>query len=196
MVTTTLRTKRCKAEGCGVEFAPRNSFQKVCSLACSVAFARQMAQKEQRSLARKEKAAGRLRLMTRSDWIKRAQKAFNAFIRARDSRLPCICCGHPLEDQALTGGGFDAGHYRSVGSAPHLRFVEDNVHGQRKACNQYGSGRAVDYRVGLIARIGIARVEALEADQAPRKYTIEQLKGIEAEYKAKLRELEHLPRAA
>src|SRR3546814_4920656 len=81
--------------------------------------------------------------MTRSDWTKKAQIAFNKFIRLRDARKPCICCGKPLTDGALTGGGYDAGHYRSTGSAPHLRFIEDNCHAQRKQCNQWGAGRAV-----------------------------------------------------
>ena len=83
-----------------------------------------------------------------------------------------------------------AGHYRSRGSAPHLRFNEDNVHAQRKQCNRYGSGNVVGYRLGLIERIGLEAVEALEADNAPRKYTAEDLKAIKADYTRKARELE------
>jgi hypothetical protein len=56
-------------------------------------------------------------------------------------------------------------------------------------CNQHKSGNAVEYRLGLIARIGLARVEALESDQTPRHYTIEDLKQIKATYKAKLKAL-------
>lgn len=43
--------------------------------------------------------------------------------------------------------------------------------------------------IGLIERIGLARVEALEADQASRKYTIDELRAIRDLYRAKLREL-------
>ncbi|OPK08126.1 hypothetical protein BZ164_00055, partial [Pseudomonas veronii] len=39
------------------------------------------------------------------------------------------------------------------------------------------------------ARIGLDAVEALEADHMPRKETVEQLKAITAEYRAKTREL-------
>lgn len=120
--------------------------------------------------------------------MKEAQIAFNAYVRERDKNQPCICCGQPLGAQQV-GGGFDAGHYRSVGSAPHLRFDERNCHGQRKSCNRYGSGRSVDYRLGLIARIGLAEVESLEADNDPKKYSIDDLKAIKAKYKAKLKEL-------
>lgn len=119
---------------------------------------------------------------------KRAQVAFNAFCRERDKGLPCICCGkwpHP--------GGTDCGHYRSVGSAPHMRFVEDNAHAQAKQCNQWGAGRAVDYRIGLIRRIGLERVEALENDNTPRHYTREQLIEIAETYRKKLRDLRNKP---
>src|SRR3546814_7971233 len=143
----------------------------------------------------REKREGRERLMTRSDWTKKAQIAFNKFIRLRDARKPCICCGKPLTDGALTGGGYDAGHYRSTGSAPHLRFIEDNCHAQRKQCNQWGAGRAVDYRIGLIARIGLARVEAIEADQPPRKHNIDELKAMTAKYRALANELKKKGRA-
>ncbi len=141
--------------------------------------------------ARKAKAEGRARLRTRRDYIKRAQVAFNRFIRLRDAALPCICCDRMSSDADLvTGSRWDAGHYRSTGSAPHLRFVEDNCHRQLVQCNRHGAGRAVDYRLGLIRRIGIARVEALESDQEPRQWTIPELIEIERTYKKKAKELE------
>lgn len=47
----------------------------------------------------------------------------------------------------------------------------------------------MDYRIGLIARIGLAAVEALEADQSVKKYTIDELKALTAHYRALTREL-------
>ena len=117
-----------------------------------------------------------------------AQQAFNAYIRARDADKPCICCGLPLSAGDV-GGSFDCGHYRSVGSAQHLRYDELNAHGQRKQCNRWGAGRAVDYRIGLVARIGLEAVEALESDNDPRKWTREELIAIRDTYRAKLKEL-------
>ena len=90
----------------------------------------------------------------------------------------------------LSAHGWDCGHYRSTGSASHLRFHEDNAHRQLVICNRYGAGRAVDYRIGLIARIGLERVEALEADNTPHKWTAEELREIKARYKAKLKQME------
>ena len=70
-----------------------------------------------------------------------------------------------------------------------MRFVENNVHGQCKHCNQYLAGHILAYRKGLIERIGLEAVEALEADQTPRKYTHDELRDLAASYRAKLREL-------
>jgi hypothetical protein len=180
--------KTCKA--CGTKFEPVRSMQVVCSPACALAWAKQgkgkqSAEKVLRAVTRERKAA----LRTIPELTKIAQAAFNRYIRARDTGKPCICCQRPLNAPGV-GGGFDAGHYRSVGSAPHLRFSENNCHGQSKYCNQYRAGNAADYRIGLIARIGLAEVEALEADQAPRKYTRDELIQIAQTYRAKAREIE------
>jgi hypothetical protein len=187
-----MKQKKCKAKGCGVVFSPARPMQCVCSPACAQLLARaktEQAETKQRQEQRKADRAKREKLKTRSDWIKEAQREFNRFIRLRDSGKPCVCCGSHLGDGDV-GGAFDCGHYRSVGSAPHLRFDERNAHAQRKQCNRYGSGRAVDYRIGLVARYGLAFVEGLERDQSPKHYTIEDLKHIRDTYRAKCKELE------
>lgn len=165
--------------------------QCVCGPACAQLFARakkEQAETKARQSERKADRAKRESLKTRSDWIKDAQREFNRFIRTRDAGELCICCGAHL-DIGTVGGGFDAGHYRSVGSAPHLRFDERNVHGQRKQCNRYGAGRAVDYRIGLIRRIGQTAVDALESDQAPRHYTTQDLIAIRDKYRELTKQL-------
>lgn len=146
---------------------------------------------KQRAEAKVERAQIKARkraLETIPELIKKAQHEFNAYIRARDASKPCICCGEALGSGDV-GGGYDCGHYRSTGSASHLRFHPDNAHGQRKLCNRWGSGRAVDYRIGLIQRIGLARVEALESDNTPHKWTADELREIAAKYRRKLKEL-------
>lgn len=181
----TVKPKMRNCVVCQQPFEKRSMSHKACSPACALTHAAEIREKAERKTIKAKKEA----LKTRSDYMKEAQIAFNAYIRARDAGKPCICCGLPLAEAAV-GGGFDCGHYRSVGSAPHLRFDERNAHGQRKQCNRWGSGRAVDYRIGLVARIGLDAVEALEADQAERKWTVDELKAIKAEFKAKLKQLE------
>lgn len=148
--------------------------------------------KELRALQRVERAADRKKrkeLKRIPDLIREAQQAFNKWIRARDEKEPCISCGAPPPDLSRLHAGRDAGHYRSTGSASHLRFHEDNCHAQCVKCNQWGSGRAVDYRIGLVARLGLEPVEALESNNEPHKWTREELIAIKATYVQKLKEL-------
>jgi len=181
MLTATLKPKPCGH--CGSVFTPARSMQAVCSPICA---ARSVKAKNTQERAQFKERKAKLKRIP--DLIKEAQTAFNAFIRERDRDQTCICCGKPLGDGDI-GGGFDCGHYRSTGSAPHLRFDERNAHGQTKRCNRWGAGRAVDYRIGLIRRIGVDAVDALEADNRIHKWGRDELIAIRAEYVAKLKEL-------
>lgn len=174
------RQRKCALTTCRQPFEPRSMTHKTCSPDCAVAF---IAAEKARQL-RRERQEGLQKLKRRADYLREAQIAFNSFVRLRD-RLAghaCISSGRPLD---WSGNAVDAGHYRSVGSAPHLRFTEDNCHAQSKHDNQYKSGNAVDYRIGLIKRIGLARVEMLEADNVVRKWNIEDLKAIRDMYRMK-----------
>jgi hypothetical protein len=196
-----MRPKKCPE--CGEKYQPTRQLQPCCEKEdCRVSYAirhieatrnrrKMRAIKEERVAQiadRKVIKIKRDKLKTARDWTRETQIAFNSYIRERDKEQPCICCNQPLSSGDV-GGRYDCGHYRSVGSAPHLRFDPRNAHAQRKQCNRWGAGRAVDYRLGLIARIGIEAVEALESDNEPRKYSIEELKAIKAYYIAKRKAL-------
>lgn len=172
------RKKRCKS--CREPFFAHSSLQVVCSIPCGIEHAR----KQETRKLRAEKIAGRIRLRTRSDYLKLAQVAFNRWVKLRDADLPCVSCGR------YHAGQYHAGHYLSVGARPELRFEPSNVHKQCQPCNTHLSGNLVMYRHGLIKRIGVEAVEALESDHAPRKYTIEELKEMAAHYRKLARELE------
>jgi hypothetical protein len=123
------------------------------------------------------------RLETRSDWLKKAQTAVNAWVRARDSDLPCISC------QRYHQGQYHAGHYRSVGACPELRFEPSNIHKQCAPCNNHLSGNIVAYRPRLIEKIGLERLEWIEGKHGAKKYTMDELKAITRDYKARARRL-------
>jgi len=112
-----------------------------------------------------------------------AQKAFNAYIRQRDDKEPCISC------QRHHGGQYHAGHYRTVGAAKQLRFNEDNCHKQCAPCNNHLSGNLTEYRINLIKKIGLEKVEALESNSDIKRYSIEEYQAIEKRYKDKLKAL-------
>lgn len=184
--------RKCRV--CGSQYEKKRMGQVVCSPLCAVKYMREQKLKKaraqeakERKAAREKTAATKRRLETVAGLTKKAQAAFNRYVRLRDAGKPCISCGRPLCGEA---NSCDAGHYRSIGAASHLRFDENNVHGQCKQCNRYLSGNAVAYRAGLIERIGLAAVEALEADNAPRKWSKEELRELEKAYKAKAKELE------
>ena len=184
--------RKCKV--CGCVFEKQRPLQFVCSPACGIEYQREQkrkaAIKSEREAKRKERAktaAMRHRLETIPELTKKAQAAFNRYIRLRDMGLPCISCGKPLGGEP---NSYDAGHYRSVGSSPHLRFDENNVHGQCKHCNCHLSGNVVAYRQGLIGRIGLAEVERIEADQSEKHYGKQDLRELATEYRRKVREIE------
>lgn len=183
------QSKKIKPKPCAMcdkEFTPRSSLQKVCSPLCAVKYTQAQKAKKAAKLERAKVKQKREELATVPELTKKAQAAFNAFIRARDKGKPCISCGAPL---GHAPNSYDAGHYRSVGSASHLRFDENNVHGQCKKCNRYLSGNAVAYRAGLIERVGIDEVERLERDNTPRKWSKDELRELAEKYKEKNKEL-------
>lgn len=185
------KPKTCKNPACRTSFVPQRLGQAVCSPKCALATVEVQKVKVRKSLAladRREIKVRKEALKSRGDHMREAQQAFNEYIRTRDQAAGhlCISSGKALD---WSGNAVDAGHYRSVGSAPHLRFDERNCHAQSKQDNRFLSGNAVDYRIGLIARIGQEAVDALESDQSVRKYTVDEIKAIKATYRAKTKEL-------
>ena len=168
-----------------------------CSPECGAKLAlilREKAKKESDKIARRELKQRKDKLdETVPIWTKKAQQAFNAYIRARDHDRPCISCGkyeHELM-HSTRGGLWDCGHYRSVGSCPELRFETLNAHKQCKKCNSFLSGNIVEYRFGIAARLSISELQWLEGPHKAKRYRVEELKEITQIFKAKLKELKH-----
>ena len=182
-------TKPAKCKVCQCAYTKTRPLQTVCSPPCALVLARKATEKAQAKEQAKDRKETRQKLdamQTKPQLTKKAQTAFNSFVRARDAGKPCISCGTPLSNEPNT---YDAGHYRSVGSAPNMRFVEDNCHGQCKHCNNYLAGNHVEYRKRLVERIGLQAVERIEADQTVRKYTREGLEEIAKHYREETRKL-------
>jgi len=180
------KPKVCKV--CKTKFQPAKNLlsARVCSPMCGMSLARSQrlkAEKVRQVKERRETKAKLEKLKSKSAWAREAQAAVNTFIRLRDKDLPCISCGRYHQ------GSYDAGHYLSRGARPELRFDELNIHKQCVPCNQHLSGNIVLYRIALLEKIGAEGVAYLEGPHEPKKYTIEDLKAIKAEYTAKAKEL-------
>ena len=163
---------------CQQLYVPARPLQSVCSPRCAVRKVKAEAAEE-----RAKVKTQREKLKTRAQWLKEAQAAFNAWVRARDAELPCVSCGRHHDGQ------WHAGHYLSTGARPELRFEPLNVWKQCAPCNTHLSGNLVLYRAELIRRIGLEKVEWLEGPHEPCKWTVDELKEIKARYARMAKEL-------
>jgi hypothetical protein len=126
-----------------------------------------------------------------SDHSRAEKKAWNAFskmIRARDDAggyFRCPTCGRTLAIEEA-----DAGHYISRVRKATM-FDEMNVHAQCRHCNRFQEGNHFIYRVWLIGKYGIEKVEALEirARIAGAGYSTADLLLMAKEYKKRFLEL-------
>jgi len=198
--------RKCAHKACRQWFHPVRDGQVVCSFECASAIGKEQTAKGREAAKQKaaqrqrtEEKAGRQRrkakresFKTKAQWDKEAQSAFNRYIRIRDEGKECVSCGNPLlgKSNYLTGSAIDASHYRSRGAASHLKFNVFNVHSACTRCNRQLSGNAVEYRIRLIDRIGLERVERLESNNEPRRFDIPYLQRIKSIFTRKARALE------
>lgn len=181
------RRKRCPS--CRVMFTPVRASQAVCGeIECAIAHGQsekgqESARKALADVERREIKVRKEKLKSRADHLREAQAVFNEWVRLRDADLPCVSCGRYHDGQ------YHAGHYRTVGANPEIRFEPLNVWKQCAPCNTHLSGNLVNYRLSLLQRIGAEKLDWLEGPHPARKYTIEEIKAIKADYREKIKEL-------
>lgn len=151
------------------------------------------AAKAQRQAAIDERVKFRARkdaLKSRSDWAREAQAAVNRYVRllALSKGEGCYTCG-ARPDQAF-GHVYDASHFRSVGSAPHLRFWVPQIRICCIPCNRHKGGELLAFRRALVAEHGPEWVEALEARQEVAKFTVDYLIRLKRIFTRKANRLE------
>lgn len=179
-----LNKRKCK--NCKVEFQKLSPLHSLCSQKCAIENANKLKLKREALEAkkqRKEYKDTKEKLKTRPDHLREAQRWFNAWVRQRDLGFPCIACNKPMNKK------INASHYKSVGAHPELRFEPLNCHAGCEACNTYLSGNILNYRINLINRIGLEKVEWLESQHEAKHYSVDDIRAIKGEYKRKLKEL-------
>ena len=183
MANKKRKCRNCKEYGIVTDGLVINNGFYCCS-DCATEYAINNAYKVAEKKRREKHKLDKELVKTRSEWIREAQTAFNAFIRERDKGLPCISCGKHHTGQ------YHAGHYFTTGAHPERRFQEINCHKQCSVCNNHLSGNLLEYRKGLIARYGQEYLDELEKPVPQIKLTIEDIKDIKNKYKKELKELQ------
>lgn len=115
---------------------------------------------------------------------KEVQVLFNTYIRKRDTLLGqefiCISCGNKFPISKM-----DAGHYFPIKGFNHLRFNEDNCHGECKGCNGFKDYHLICYTWNLINKIGVNRYNELFvlSTIGREEFTREELEELKIKYK-------------
>jgi hypothetical protein len=182
-----IKPKRCRQ--CKEEFVPWNSTQVCCDYQCAIEYIKDKNERnlqrditKAKQVERREIRKRKEKLKSKSDWLKEAQNACNAYIRERDKGLPCISCGNTRDVK------YCAGHYKTRGGHPELRFHPFNIHRQCDwNCNLNLSGNISNYRPALIEKIGLKNVEWLEGEHEPQNWSIDDIKEIKKYYKEQLK---------
>lgn len=173
-----MKDKKCKA--CGLIFTPERQFQTTCGYKCAIDYAR--LKQKQNLTKQKNKAVKQLKENDIPTLKRLAQTLVNKYIRERDKLLPCVSCGYNGDDRQ-----WHAGHYMPMGNNGSIRYDESNIWKQCSVCNNHLSGNLANYRLELIKRIGLKKVEWLESQKEPKKWSVEELKEIIKTYKNKLK---------
>ena len=171
-----------KCKNCKVVFEPRQFNRKYCTKdECNdLHFEFLKAQMFKR--VKKETKAKKKKAETVQSLMKSTQIVFNYWIRKRDYGQPCISCQNPNPKKV------NAGHYIPRNKSKFLTFNEDNLHLQCESCNNHMHGNIIEYRINLIKKIGIERVEYLEENRhITKKYLRSELLAITEKYKKLLK---------
>lgn len=144
---------------------------------------------KQRAAAKVERAQDRKRretLKSRTNWEQECKAIAQKIARLRDRFDGCISC-HIGPDY---GGKWHGSHYRPAGSNAAVELHLWNIHKSCAQCNLFKGGNLGPYRIKLVAKIGLDRVEWLESQTQPVKRSIEYLKRYKAVMGKKLKRLE------
>lgn len=175
------RMRKCSIKECRAPFAPMSMTHKVCGPACALIYAKAQSKLREDKADRARKVA----MKSRAQWLKEAQTAVNALVRARDSGDGCISCERP----ATWPGQWHASHFKSVGSSSALRFDLANIHKACSICNNHLSGNIAAYAPRLVDKIGAAEFDRLNGPQEIVKHSIEDAQRIKAWATAQLKQL-------
>lgn len=181
MANRKIRCKLCR------EYFPREQIVatkkgKFCTFDHALEWAQQEAKKPEikQKVANHKQRERKKAVTPLKAWQDKLQALVNQGVRHRDRGLTCCTCGN--------SNPTEAGHYRSRGACPELRYELTNIHFQCHACNVYGSGMRAEYREFIKVKYGEAHLEWLDGPHAPLSKDWEWYEGQIKEWRQKLRE--------
>lgn len=183
-----LKPKACSKVkgGCGKRFTPARPMQVACGWECAKAIGERASAKLIAKAAANDRQKTRTQIEAakpRQYWLKKAEKAVNRYVRARDYFDGCISCSLPSH----WDGQWHASHFRSVGAASAIRFNLWNIHKACSACNCKKAGNISEYRPRLILKIGPDRVDWLGTQNKRADFTPEYLQRLASVFNKKAR---------
>ncbi len=143
-------------------------------------------QQEDKKKLREQKQS----IRSKSYYEKQLQTEVNKIVRLIDFDKGCISCSHGIDKFTRQA---HAGHKKSVGSNPTLRYHLDNIHKQCSICNAQLGGNPHEYYKGLVKRYGkeyADSVETLSAKYKRLNLTVNELKDIITVARRIVREIE------
>jgi hypothetical protein len=93
-----------------------------------------------------------------SKWEAECRAIMQKIARIRDRHDGCISC----HMGANYGGAWHGSHFRPAGNNSAVQFSLWNIHKACAQCNLFKGGNLGPYRVKLVEKIGVERVEWLE----------------------------------
>lgn len=123
---------------------------------------------------------------TPSQWEKECREIVQKIARIRDRRDGCISC-HMGPNY---GGRWHGSHFRPAGNNAAVQFNLWNIHKACAQCNLFKGGNLGPYRMRLVEKIGLERVEWLESQTQPVKTNVAYLKRFKSVMGKRLRRME------
>jgi len=194
MLTATRKPNRCKH--CKVRFPAEEGYKRLhdeCVEPWWKAFSQKQAKKAMAARRASEGKATRERkdaLKPRAKWLAECQAIVNRYVRVKALARGDGCYTCSATPEQKFGGTYDAGHFRSVGSAPHLRYWMPQIKLQCIPCNRHKGGMALAFRAALVREHGQEWVEQLEARHEVAKFDIPYLTRLKRVLGKRLRRLE------
>jgi hypothetical protein len=175
-----MKKKKCK--NCLKMLIPSRPMQTTCGFECAIEYSNKPKNQKKYIIEKSRELKKEFKENDKSTLKELAQKLVNQYVRLRDLNKPCISCGYAGTERQI-----HAGHYKPAGNNQQLRYNTINIHSQCSICNNHLSANLVNYRVALIKKIGLNKVEWLESNHEIKKYDVEYLQRLIKTFRKKIK---------